>query len=66
MENKKEEKTIQLGKVTPSLNEALVDYAKLIGISKIKLLEELISNELEGRILTKGFIVPDKHFFFNI
>ena len=63
---KEEKKDAQLGKVAPSLNKALVDYAKLIGISKIKLLEELISNELEGRILTKGFIVPDKPFYFNI
>lgn len=61
-----EEKTVQLGKVTPSLNTALVDYAKLIGITKIELLEELIAKELKGRVLTKGFIVPDKPFYFNM
>ena len=61
-----EEKTVQLGKVTPTLNNALLDYAKLIGITKIELLEELIAKELEGRVLTKGFIVPDKPFYFNL
>ena len=62
----KEEKTVQLGKVTPSLNKSLVDYAKLIGTTKIDLLEELIIKELEKRVLTKDFIVPEKHFHFNI
>jgi len=61
-----EEKTVQLGKVTPTLNESLVDYAKLIGTTKIELLEELIQKELEGRVLTKGFIVPEKPFYFNM
>lgn len=61
-----EDKTAQLGKVTPSLNAALVDYANLIGITKIELLEEMITKELEGRVLTKGFIVPDKPFYFNL
>lgn len=61
-----EEKTVQLGKVTPSLNSSLVDYAKLIGITKIELLEELIAKELKGRVLTKGLIVPDKPFYFNM
>ena len=61
-----EEKTEQLGKVTPSLNEAVKDYAKLIGITKIELLEGLIAKELEGRVLTKGFIVPEKPFYFNM
>ena len=61
-----EEKTVQLGKVTPTLNKSLVDYAKLIGITKIDLLEELIYKELEGRVLTKGFIIPEKPFYFNL
>lgn len=62
----KEDKTAQLGKVTPSLNNALVDYAKLIGVKKIDLLEELILKELEGKVLTKEFIVPDKPLYFNM
>ena len=61
-----EEKTVQLGKVTPTLNEALVDYAKLIGTTKIELLEGLIAEELKGKVLTKGFIVPEKPFYFNM
>ena len=61
-----EEKTVQLGKVTPTLNESLVDYAKLIGITKIELLEDLIAKELKGKVLTKGFIVPEKPFYFNM
>ena len=61
-----EEKTVQLGKVTPTLNESLVDYAKLIGITKIELLEGLIAEELKGKVLTKGFIVPEKPFYFNM
>ena len=47
----KEEKTKQLGKVTPSLNKKLVDYCKLIRVNKIDLLEELIAKELEGKVL---------------
>lgn len=61
-----EEKTKQLGKVTPSLNKKLVDYCKLIGVKKIDLLEELINKELEGKVLTKDFIVPEKPFYFNM
>lgn len=62
----KEEKTKQLGKVTPSLNKKLVDYCKLIGVKKIDLLEELINKELEGKVLNKDFIVPEKPFYFNM
>ena len=66
MARKIEEKTVQLGKVTPSLNKSLVDYAKLIGITKIELIESLIAKELEGKVLDKEFIVPDKPFYFNL
>lgn len=62
----KEEKTKQLGKVTPSLNDKLNDYCKLIGVKKIDLLEDLINKELEGKVLTKGFIVPEKPYYFNL
>ena len=62
----KKGRTAQLGKVEPSLNEKLVDYAKLIGDNKIDLLEELILKELEGKVLTKGFIVPEKLYYFNM
>ena len=61
----KEERTVQLGKVTPSLNKKLVEYAKLIGVKKIDLLEELISKELSGKVLDNSFIVPKKPFYFN-
>lgn len=66
MKDLKEEKTKQLGKVTPSLNEKLVNYCKLIGVKKIDLLENLINKELEGKVLTKGFIVPERTFYFNM
>lgn len=62
----KEEKTKQLGKVTPSLNKKLVDYCKLIRVNKIDLLEELIAKELEGKVLDNTFIVPEKPYYFNL
>ena len=58
-------KKVQLGKVEPKLNEDLVEYANLIGISKINLLEELITKELEGKVLTNDFIELEEVYYFN-
>ena len=66
LKEEEEKRTQPLGKVKPSLNNQLMDYCKLIGVKKIDLLENLINKELEGKVLTKGFIVPERTFYFNM
>ena len=59
-------KTKQLGKVEPELNERIVNYSKLIGISKTDLIEELFNKEIEDKVLTNDFINISEIYYFNM
>ena len=63
---KEENKTVQLGKVTPSFNKKIKDYAELIGKDKIEFIEEVLTKELEGKLLTNDFITLEKPFYFEV
>ena len=58
-------KTKQLGAVEPEFNEKLVEYSKLIGISKTDLIEELFYKETEDKVLNNEFIAIDVPYFIN-
>ena len=58
-------KDVQLGQVEAEFNEKLVNYSKLIGKSKIQLIEELFNKETEGKILTNDYILINEVFYFN-
>lgn len=58
-------KTKQLGAVEPEFNERLVEYSKLIGISKTDLIEELFYKEIEDKVLNNDFIPIEEPYYFN-
>ena len=58
-------KDTNLGRVEAKFNEDLVNYANLIGLSKIELIEELFNKEIEGKVLTNDFIDIDNVYYFD-
>ena len=58
-------KDTNLGRVEAKFNEDLVNYANLIGLSKIELIEELFNKEVEGKVLTNDFIDIDNVYYFD-
>lgn len=60
-----EDKEVINIKVDPKLKKKLTEYTKLIGANNSSLIRELITNELEGKILTNDYITLDKPLYFN-
>ena len=58
-------KDTNLGRVEAEFNEEIVNYANLIGKSKIELIEELFKKETEGKVLNKEYILLEEVFYFN-
>lgn len=58
-------KTVQIGRVEPEFNEKLVNYANLVGLSKIELIEELFNKEVEDKVLTSDFINIGSVYYFD-
>ena len=58
-------KNTNLGRVEADFNEKLVNYANLIGLSKIELIEELFYKEIQDKVLTNTFISIEELYYFN-
>lgn len=52
-------------KVDKKLKKKLTEYTKLIGANNSSLIRELITAELDGKILTNDYITLDKPLYFN-
>lgn len=62
---KKVYKDSGVGRFKPDLVNKLSYYSTLIDKDRLKIVTELIEKELEGKVVTNDFIVPDKPFYFN-
>ena len=58
-------KEVQLGKVEAELNEKILQYSNLIGLSKVDLIEELFYKEIEGKILTNTSFILEEVFYID-